>query len=110
MLLPWKLYDKEGHGLREGNNFFIQCFLMFRCFPLPLTDTFSRLEEASVVTFLEGLVSLSDEGGGPLNALLTTGYLLCKLPQPHCLDTNMTRREMNVLIKNKYIYGYFFEI
>lgn len=42
----------------------------------PLTDTFSRLKEASVVRLLEGLVGLRDEGGGPLDALLTAGYLL----------------------------------
>lgn len=42
----------------------------------PLTDAFSCLKEASVVCLLEGLVSLSDEGGGSLNALLAAGYLL----------------------------------
>lgn len=44
--------------------------------PSPLTDAFSRLEEASVVCLLESLVGLSDEGGGPLDALLAAGYLL----------------------------------
>lgn len=42
----------------------------------PLADTFSRLEEASVVCLLESVVGLSDEGGGPLDALFAAGYLL----------------------------------
>ena len=53
--------------------------------PSPLTDAFSRLQEASVVRLLESLVGLSDEGGGPLNALLAAGYLLGEFPQPHSL-------------------------
>lgn len=50
---------------------------MFAFFvPSPLTDAFGRLEKASVVCLLESLVGLSDEGGGPLDALLAAGYLL----------------------------------
>lgn len=51
----------------------------------PLTDAFGSLEEASVVRLLESLVGLSDEGGGPLDALLAAGYLLGQFPQPHGL-------------------------
>lgn len=59
----------------------------------PLTDAFSTLEEASVVHLLERLVGLSDEGGGPLDALLAAGYLLGQLPQPHSLGKReQTRR------------------
>lgn len=59
----------------------------------PLTDAFSSLEEASVVHLLERLVGLSDEGGGPLDALLAAGYLLGQLPQPHSLGKReRTRR------------------
>lgn len=39
-----------------------------------------------MVCLLESLVGLSDEGGGPLDALLAAGYLLGQLPQPHGLD------------------------
>lgn len=42
----------------------------------PLTDAFSCLKETGVVALFEGLVGLSDEGGGPLDALLTAGNLL----------------------------------
>lgn len=45
-------------------------------FVSPLADAFSSLEEASVVGLLERLLGLSDEGGGPLDALLAAGYLL----------------------------------
>lgn len=42
----------------------------------PLADAFSSLEEASVVGLLERVLGLSDEGRGPLDALLAAGYLL----------------------------------
>lgn len=42
----------------------------------PIASAFCRLEEASVVRLLQSLVGLSDEGGGPLDALLAAGYLL----------------------------------
>lgn len=39
-----------------------------------------------MVRLLERLVGLSDEGGGPLDALLAAGDLLGELPQPHSLS------------------------
>lgn len=56
--------------------------------PLPLADALRRLEEAGVIRLLESLVGLSDEGGGPLHALLAAGDLLGELPQAHRLGEN----------------------
>lgn len=56
--------------------------------PPPLADALRRLEEAGVIRLLESLVGLSDEGGGPLHALLAAGDLLGELPQAHRLGEN----------------------
>lgn len=39
-----------------------------------------------MVGFLQRLVGLRDEGGGPLDALLAVGDLLGELPNPLCLE------------------------
>lgn len=39
-----------------------------------------------MVRLLESVVRLRDEGGGPLDALFATGYLLGQLPQSHRLS------------------------
>lgn len=79
MLLPWTPCNTQNPPLDTA----IMCqsitdsILQFTaCVPSPLTDAFGCLQEASMVCLLEGLVGLSDEGGGPLDALLAAGYLL----------------------------------
>ena len=81
MPLPSILYNKEvntGHLKQFCTLCTVYLLLMVMPFtvPSPLTDTFSCLQEASVVCLLEGLVGLRDEGGGPLDALFAAGYLL----------------------------------
>lgn len=38
-----------------------------------------------MVRLLQGVVGLSDEGGGPFDALFAPSYLLGQFPQPHSL-------------------------
>ena len=39
-----------------------------------------------MVRFFKSLVGLGDEGGRSLDTLLTAGYLLCQLTEPHHLN------------------------
>lgn len=68
--------------------------------PWPLVDALGRLQEASVIRFLQRLVSLRDEGRGPLDALLAVGNLLGELSKPLSLET-LGQRKGNISEKSQ---------
>lgn len=53
----------------------------------PFIDALGRLQEASVIRFLQCLIGLCDEGRGSLDALLAVGNLLGQLPKPLSLKS-----------------------
>ena len=49
-----------------------------------------------MIGFLQRLIGLRDEGGGPLDALLAVGDLLGELPNPLCLHVGEGWRKTSV--------------
>ena len=65
----------------------------------PLVDALGGLQEASVIGFFQRLISLCDEGGGPLDALLAVGDLLREFPKPQCLQRRAKEKPENVVVR-----------
>lgn len=59
MLLPLKLWNRTLENIISRQDFYFRFFFFF--IQSPLADAFSRLEEASVISLFESVVSLSDE-------------------------------------------------
>lgn len=64
--------------------------------PLPFSDVFGSLQEASVVILLQWLLSLRDEGRRALDALLAVRNLLSQFSQPHHLEWKHRKAVMSL--------------
>lgn len=64
--------------------------------PLPFSDVFSCLQEASVIILLQRLLSLRDEGCRALDALFAVCNLLSQFSQPHHLEWKHRKAVMSL--------------